>query len=78
MAKKNNHEPLICAIDRFENGVAVLSFGHGQKLEIYKKFLPKDAKEGDVLHVEFLTAEQKTKRTKDLAKAMLDEIFKGS
>lgn len=75
---KNNFEPLTCVIDRFEGGFGILRFEKGQQIIIPKKFLPKDIKEGDILNVEFLTNEQKTERAKNLAKAILSEIFKGS
>lgn len=75
MAKDNG--PLTAVIDRFENGFAVLDFGHGQILTVAKRFLSKSAKEGDALQVELLTDMQATKRRENLARTILQEILNG-
>jgi hypothetical protein len=72
-----NNGPLTATIDRFENGLAVLEFDHNQMLTVTRRHLPKDAREGDVVEIEFLTDELATKRRGNLAKAMLEEILKG-
>lgn len=74
---------LTCVVDRFENGLAVLSFGkpldsargRGQEIVVAKRFLPNRAKEGTVLRVELLTLEQAEKRRANLARAILKEIL---
>lgn len=68
-----NH--LIATIDRFENGLAVLSFGNNQYLNVAKKFLPKGVLEGDVLRCEFLTDEIAKKNQAERAKQLLKEIL---
>lgn len=75
MSKSNDN--LVVTIDRFENGLAVVDFGHNQIINIAKRFLPKNVKAGDAMQVELLTDEQATKRRKNLAKAILEEILKG-
>ena len=77
MGQNNNHNGnLVCILERFEGHKAVLKFSDKQTLIISRKFLAKDAKEGDVLNLEFLTDKQATARRKNLARAMLEEILK--
>ncbi len=75
MAKSNGE--LKATIDRFEQGLAVLEFDHNQTLTVARRYLPKSAKEGDVVNVELITDMLATKRKKNLARAMLEEILKG-
>ena len=70
-------EPLTVTIDRFEGHHAVLLFPGNQQVSVSRRFLPKNAKEGDVLTVDFLTNEMQTKRQEHLARAILEEILRG-
>lgn len=74
-AMNNNNNHLLATIDRFENGLAVLSFGNNQYLDVAKKFLPKNIKEGDVLRCEFLTDVMAKKSQAERAKHLLKEIL---
>lgn len=72
--------PLICTLDRLEGSKAVLRFSFNnnrQELILPKNLLPSDSKEGAVLSVEFLTAKQASKRQKNLAREILQEILSG-
>jgi len=66
---------LQATIDRFENGMAVLKFQDGQELAVKKSFLPKEAREGLVINLSFLTDEEATKEKEDLALKILEEIL---
>jgi hypothetical protein len=76
MAREDSQ--LTCVIDRFENGLAVLSFGKGKEIVVAKRFLPNKVKEGTVLRVELLTDEQAERRRENLARAVLKEILHNS
>lgn len=62
-------------IDRLEGDFAVLVFDDGQTLNLPRKDLPEDAKEGSVILVSFLSEREQTKKQKELAKAILNEIL---
>jgi len=72
-----DHTPLTITIDRFEGHHAVLLFPGNQVVSLPRRFIPKDAKEGDALTVDFLTNDQATKRQQNLARAVLEEILRG-
>jgi hypothetical protein len=61
-------------LDRFENDIAVLLDG-AKLIEIPKKYLPSEAKEGDVLYMNFVTDEAETKKRSETAKELLNEIL---
>lgn len=69
--------PLIVTIDHFEGQHAILTFPGHQTVSVSRRFVPKTAKEGDVLTVDLLTNEQQTKRQENLARAVLEEILRG-
>lgn len=73
MTKLNGE--LSCLIDRFENGHAVLNFGSHGSITIAKRHIPRYAKEGETLIIEFLTKESATKRKDNIARAILEEIL---
>lgn len=75
MAREDS--PLTVAIDRFEGHRAVLLFPGNQTVSVSRRFVPKEAKEGDSLTVDLLTSEQTTKRQENLARAVLEEILRG-
>ena len=61
-------------LDRFENDIAILLDG-AKLVEIPKKYLPPEAKEGDVLYMNFTTDEAETKKRSETAKELLNEIL---
>jgi len=65
---KTNKETIIqSAIDRIENGIAVLELPDDTTIEINTKFLPKSAKEGKVLDIIFrINEEEENKRLKEI------------
>ena len=71
----NGSEELTVVVNSLADGSAVLATADGQKVVIKKRFLPKDAREGEILTVELLTTSQVTERRKHLAKAILGEIL---
>lgn len=71
-------ETLQCTIDELGPGKVVLEFDNRQTLVVPKKYLPPEIKEGLVLQVEFLTDALATKRRKNLARAILEEILNGA
>ena len=72
-----NNEKVTCIIDRIEDHQAVLRLSDKQELIVKYRYLPKNAKEGDVLKLEFLSEKMATAKNENLARAMLDEILKG-
>lgn len=71
------HQTLRCTIDELQPAKVVLEFDNQQTLVVAKKYLPPEIKEGLVLQVEFLTDALATKRRKNLARAILEEILNG-
>ena len=82
MSKKFTDNFLTCIIDRFEFHKAVLRFelikNDQQELILAKRYLPRSCKEGDILHLEFLTDKQAKENRKNLAYKILEEILKGN
>ncbi len=79
MSKKNHDENLTCVVDRFENGQAVLIFSLNsdkQEFILPKRYLPKKAKEGEILHLEMYLEKDAEERQRNLAKKILEEILK--
>ena len=65
MAKKpENEEPILAFIDRIEDDIAVLILSDETPLNVPRKQLPADAKEGDYLQVTF---DAKTAKATDFA-----------
>jgi len=77
MSKKSSE--LTCVLDRFENAKAVLRFNFSvddkQELIVAKRFLPKDAREGDIIYIELFSDTKKEERRRNLARHMLEEIL---
>ena len=70
---KNIENNINLTIDRFEGEMAILD---GEvKLDIPKKFIPKDAKEGDSLVLTITTDAAETKRKTQKARDLLNEIL---
>lgn len=73
------NDSLTCVLDRYENSHAVLIFNitannHPQLL-LPKRYLPKNAKEGDVLHVKIHSDKVATLNKKEIAEHILNEIL---
>lgn len=79
MSKKTTN--LTCVLDRFEDSQAVLKFDFSeenkQELVVAKRFLPKEAKEGDVFFIEIFSDKKAEERKRNLARFVLEEILKG-
>ncbi|OIN89166.1 DUF3006 domain-containing protein [Candidatus Berkelbacteria bacterium CG_4_9_14_0_2_um_filter_42_30] len=60
--------------DRIEGDRAMLVDGK-EEIVIAKKFLPKDAKKGDVLHLALFTDADATERQQKTARELLNEIL---
>ena len=67
---------LKATIDRFEGEYAVLVFDDGQVINWPQKKLPEDTKEGSVVWLSILIDQKQTKKQKELAKEILNEILK--
>lgn len=67
---------LKAVVDRFEGDYAVLVFDDGQTLNILKKKLPQDVHEGSVIWLSVLNDQKETKKQRELAKEILNEILK--
>jgi len=65
-------------IDRFEGNKAVLLYGDGDtyKMALLRKFLPKEAEEGAVLHIEISYDEKATQEELQESLRLLDELKK--
>ncbi len=63
-------------IDRFEGDLAVIKLNDGQTLNWPKKMLPKETKEGGVIHLSLITSETNTKEREKIAKSILNELLK--
>lgn len=74
----NGSEELTVVVSNLADGSAQLATADGQKITVKKRFLPKDAREGEILTVELLTTSQVTERRKHLARAILSEILGSS
>lgn len=65
-------------VDRFEGDKVVLECENGDMAVFERKSLPKNIKEGDVLHFEagscFLNAEE-TERRRQSIKSLMDSLF---
>ena len=66
----------IFTLDRFEEGEAVL-IGEKSELIISKKLIPKNIREGDILHLTISSYEAETKKKESTAKELLNELLKG-
>ncbi|MCX6808911.1 MAG: DUF3006 domain-containing protein [Candidatus Berkelbacteria bacterium] len=64
------------SLDRFEEDQAVLVSDKDETMIVPKAFLPKSAKEGEVLVVTFATEAAETKQRETKAKEILNEILK--
>lgn len=68
---------LTATIDRQEGRQYVLIFTDGQELSVPIRCLPRQAKPGKVINLQFLTDEQATAERTELARALLEEILNG-
>jgi len=75
----NKDDSLTCILDRFENSCAILIFKtnkkDSQELILPKRYLPKDAKVADVLHIKIFSDELATVHEKKIAQHILNEIL---
>ena len=64
----------IFTLDRFEEGKAVL-LGEHYEVIVPKRIVPKQIKEGDVLHLTLSSDEAETRKRELSAKEILNEIL---
>lgn len=64
--------------DRIESDKCVLYFEGGEEFFLPKKYLPKEASEGDSLNLTITTDEAETERREKKAKDLLNEILNQS
>jgi len=65
-------------IDRFEHEMAVLEDEEKKMIQISNKYLPKGAREGDVIILEhnvYTIDQDETKKRKENIKKMIDELW---
>ena len=77
MSSRSTDDSLQCVLDRWLNGRAVLRFSDGQEIGVARRFLPKNANPGDVLHLHLHTEAMAGQQKEELAKAILKEILQG-
>ncbi len=75
---KNDTTPFFTAtLDRKEGRNAVLIFTDGQELVVPLHYLARQAKEGDIIHLNFMTDHEAKAEKADLARHLLEEILNG-
>lgn len=65
-------------IDRKEDRYFVLAFVDGQELSVPVHYFARNAREGDVIHLRFLTDKQARADRAELARSLLEEILNGN
>lgn len=60
-------------IDRFEEDTAVLELGDGETVDVPRRILPKEAKEGDCIIISIDTEE--TEKRRKAAQEKLNKLF---
>ena len=61
-------------IDRFEGDLAVIEY-QGQTFALPRRLLPPEAKEGQVLKLEFFIDHNETRKRTAKIKRLMDELF---
>lgn len=69
-------KPLKVRVEKLDESSAKIVFTDGQSVEINRKFLPLNAKEGQVIYVSLLAEEELEENKHEVAKALLDEILR--
>ncbi|AGB19620.1 DUF3006 domain-containing protein [Thermoanaerobacterium thermosaccharolyticum] len=64
-----------CIVDRFEGDYAVIEYGR-ITFNIPRLFLPKDAKEGDVVRFDIRIDKEETKMRSEHINSLADELFR--
>lgn len=62
-------------LDRFEGDFAVVLVG-SENLNIPKKMMPEDSKEGDVVYITISSDNTETENQEELARSILNEVLK--
>lgn len=78
MNNKTDNFFLIGTIDRVEGDLAVIKLDDGQIINWPAKNLPSQVKEGSVVRIRVMTATNEEAERTQLAKTLLNEIFKNS
>lgn len=77
MPEHESTEPIVvlCTVDRFENGVAVLVAETKEEITIPRRFLPGPAGEGSVLTICVRAKEEGDLQQEQTAKNILNQLF---
>ncbi|MEK7461412.1 MAG: hypothetical protein AAB647_04345 [Patescibacteria group bacterium] len=75
MSSRSEDDSFFGTLDRIVNGRVFLRFADGQELAAPRRFLPKTAQPGDVIHLHLHTAAMAGQQREDLARAILKEIL---
>ena len=75
MSTRSPDESFQGTLDRITNGRAILRFVDGQELSVARRFLPKTALPGEVIHFHLHTEAMAGQQREDLARAILKEIL---
>jgi len=75
IALLTSDNPLRVKVVKIKSETASLALPDKQVFEVSKKYLPKDASEGDVLYLDLVSKSQLELSKKETAKAVLEEIL---
>lgn len=73
--RKPEGSALQCAVDRFEEGMAVLLTNEKEEILIPKKYLPAQTREGSIIAIKINNIEELEKQREQTAKDILNELF---
>ena len=69
-------KPLKVKVEAIDGNSAKLVFSDSQTISVNVKFLPRDAKKGDVIYLSIVSKECLDLEREKVAKAVLDEILR--
>lgn len=69
-------KPLKVRVEKIGDNSTKLVFNDGQSIKINSKFLPAQAKEGQVVYLSLLAEDELQASKHEVAKALLDEILR--
>jgi hypothetical protein len=75
--KYDPNKTMTAVLDRREGRLATIVFSDKQELTLPVHLLPTNAREGDVIHLKFMTDKQATADRAELARNLLEEILNG-
>ena len=75
LALLTSDNPLKVEVKSTENSFAILELPDKQSFRVSLKYLPKNAKKGDILYLNLVNEDQLSLAKKETAKAILEEIL---